>query len=362
MSRASWRERTALAGLLVAGLAAGCSTADEVRTDPEPDTGAAPFDIATTQWRAAAAGSDLILVEAGERVPGKPRQVTARLADGSWETLPPVPFDGYVAVASTGPTVAVGGVACPDEACSTAKLAIAVLSSDRTAWRQLDVPDTDLSLEAELNAARSPQSVGYFSIGPKAYIVDAAGAVRVAPEFPPLDGVDGFLGCVTADTVIAVPFRGQSEEGANGATTRMALAGNVALLNLASEELAWDSGGPVPDGVVTRYGDLCLPQGVSIQSGPDAWSFDLSGRAWTIAPSNITELTGSEVSRTGLGETAVAPDQRTIFLVGQGRVLVRSEDGQWSDTGQPAAAVYSTSSSVLAFDPTVGAFVEIWSS
>lgn len=354
--------------LILVAAVAGCSTSDAIQADAGRDAAvsnaapfnAAPFDIASTQWRAAAAGDDLVLVEAGERVPGKKRQVAVRLSDGSWETLPPVPFDGYVVIASVGDSVALAGIACPDDACSTAKLAIALLSADRSTWKQLEVPPTDLTLETELNAARSPQSVGYFSVGPEAYIVNADGMVRLSPEFPPLVGADGFLGCVTSDTVIAVPYRGQSEEGANGAPTKMSLAGEVALLPLTGDNPAWVSAGPATDGVVTRYGDLCLPQGVSIQSGTEAKIFALTTGEWTTAPSNITELTGTEISRTGLGETAVAPDQRTLFMIGQGNALVQTDNGQWADTGQPASAVYSTASTVLAFDPNSGSFVEIW--
>jgi hypothetical protein len=54
---------------------------------------------------------------------GKKRQVAARLADESWETLPTVPIDGDVPIGSLKDSVPLAGVACSDDACSSAKLA-----------------------------------------------------------------------------------------------------------------------------------------------------------------------------------------------------------------------------------------------
>ena len=355
------RWRTVVLGL-AAALAlgsVGCGASEDLGVS----IGGSPWDspdIASGYWMAAAAGPDLVIVSdpaAGE--PIEPLSASIRLPDGSIRPLPPVPLRGQLRISSVGDSVAVGGIECTNDACDESLLAFALLEEDRASWRRLDVPETVLGGEVEINAPQvGRHDHGLFVIGGGVYSVAPSGQVSTPPgkPFPPSE-TD--FGCAAGDTSVAVQGKGVPGSELGGMISVVELVGDAQVRQLGAPEAGWTSLGPVPPGVRTQFSELCTEHQFSFHDGTREVVLDISSGQWSERQSNLVELLGNPIFIFGPTGVATSVDGSTNYLLHNGQVLSQDPSGIWTPTEHAAAALYSTSDAVLAYDSSTNTFNEI---
>ena len=297
--------------------------------------------------------------EAGE--PIEPLSAAVRTPDGSIQALPPIPFRGQLRISSVGDSVAVGGIECTNDACDESVLAFALLAEDRASWRRLDVPETVLSGEVEIN---SPQvgrhDHGLFVIGGGIYSVAPSGQVSTPPRNP-FPSTETDFGCAAGDTSVAVQGRGVPGSELGGMISVMELVGDAQVRQLGAPEAGWRSLGPVPPGVRTQHSELCMEHQFSFHDGTREVVLDIRSGQWSERPSNLVELLGNPIFIFGPTGVATSVDGSTNYLLHNGQVLSQDPSGTWTPTEHTASALYSTSDAVLAYDSSTKTFVEVGS-
>jgi hypothetical protein len=342
---------------MVLAAGAACASGDESLNAEasQADQVDLPFDLANSSWQAAAAGSDLVFVDTGERAEGAPRSAMVRRRDGSFAPLPAIPFPGDIAIASAGETVVVGGYECVQADCTVAALAFAQLSADQSTWRRLSAPDVRLTDDAEYSAMTGRQEHALFTIGQGSYAVSSTGEVVQIPEWPPSDAEASFS-CLTNNSLVMVGGRGVPGSELGGMLSVVELAGDTWVLELSDLKRGWYSLGAIPAGILTSYGALCGPSKFSFQNGDQAAELDVNSGKWTTRPSNLTALLGNPVIIPAFGTVAVDSGTASTYVVNNGTVLAQVGSGAWSDTGQLGQQIYDTGDGVISYDRKSGEF------
>lgn len=358
----------ALVALLVCGVAivgGACSSSGDVKVQGvQGDTTDQPsLDLKGSSIAAAAAGPDLVVVDVTRSEDRGKRKSNLRTAEGRWEELAPIPLGGHVAVGSVGDTVAVAGAKCADPDCEAVVPEFALLDRTSREWKLLSGPSTELpsSLDAtEVSSFGQAGQQGYFSVGNRQFIVSPRGEVRSMPDFPKFEGETGQFLCVIEDVAVVIPYVGESEPGAGGALTMMRVAGAGYTLDLTTGSTDWEDRGSPPVRLLTRYGDVCGPTGLTIQNLDAEVTLSTTGE-WTTGPSNYAELAGGiEMTPTGPGAVAVRKGSSpTVVVAWNGILLARSAESSWRSLDEPGTAVYATSAEILSYDSNTGQFARI---
>lgn len=362
-------DRRWLAGLaIVMLLAGGCTDrgqAVDVDGDPtqeftrigEPGVDRAPFPI--DRGVATAAGDDLVVIS-GAWPPGNRIDAALRRADGSWWELPPLPFSGFIHLATAGDRAIAGGVACADARCQDGELAFAMLDENLGGWTRLDAPQVDLPVtETELTTSPGPTDLAEFSIGSNNYAVDEHGRiVDWRPQPIPGVGGDAFeFACRVGDEHVSMLMvsgdlneavrRGYLQE-ATGEVYVQPIGGSEAPTPVAS----------VPPGTVTMYGYLCAGNQMVIDHDGTEAVFHTDNRTWERVPSNYGAVVGHGVGVSPIsGRLAVGPDG-TAYSAESGGVVRRVGPGAWEHTGS-SGSVFATDAQVLALDQE-GTVTVLW--
>lgn len=338
-------------------LAGGCGNDSAIQDDEsepvalerigDPGVDRSPFEA--TYGSATAAGSDLVVIDAGS---GANRHRTAlRREDGTWWQLPDLPFTGYIQLASANDRAVAGGVACTDSGCDRGELAFAMLSDDYTEWIRLDAPPVEfLPTETELTTGPGLSEFAGFVIG-TGYKVNQRGDVSEwvwNPKHLPGtvtggDGVVNEVGCSDNETYYSV--RTAFPNPANvGFGTVGNLTGDIYSQPLDGsgepEPLA-----PAPDSAAVSFETLCTGGAVTVYGPGSAASFDIESGAWTTGPSNLQELTSwvSPIS----GRFATGSDGTAYLRADPGGDVIRQVDrGMWETTGAKGH-VFPTSEEIV---------------
>ena len=362
------RWRAALA--IVVLLAAGCGDRGQdvaVDTDERQpqmltrvgETGLdrTPFPIEPGD--ANAAGDDLVVIS-GAWPPGNRIDAALRRADGSWWELPPLPFKGFIQLATAGDRVVAGGVACADGGCDDGELAFAMLDEDLSGWSRLDAPQLDLPVtETELTTSPGPTDFAEFSIGSNTYTVDEHGQlVDWTPAPIPGVGGDAFeFACRVGDEYVSMLMvSGDLNEAARRGYVQEA-TGEVYVQPIGGSE-APTPVASVPPGTVTMYGYLCAGNQMVIDHDGTEAVFHTDNRTWERVPSNYGAVVGHGVGMSPIsGRLAVGPDG-TAYSAESGGVVRRVGPGAWEHTGS-SGSVFATDAQVLAFDQK-GTVTVLW--
>jgi hypothetical protein len=254
---------------------------DELTAIGEPGVDRSPFEV--SYGTATGDGDDLVVISPDGNA-------ALRRDDGTWWELPPVPFQGYIQLATAGRRAVAGGIAAQGPLSDNGEVAFAILSEDRTEWTRLDPPDVAMSVsETEMTTSPGPSALAQFSIGSDTYFVDDR--VRVNQWEPiPTEGPANSTerGCLVGDTYVSVHLE-QPELGTDPAGV-YGLVGDVYLQPVdGSEEPT--SVGPVPDGLGSA-GYLCAGGSVSFGVGAQQAVLDVSDGTWSVMASNLVELSG----------------------------------------------------------------------
>jgi hypothetical protein len=366
MGRGRWQSRRvrgalAATGLITVGLLAGACGTDDAEDAPttavpdemtaigEPGVDRSPFEV--SYGTATGDGDDLVVISPDGNA-------ALRRDDGTWWELPPVPFQGYIQLATAGGRAVAGGIAAQGPLSDDGEVAFAILSEDRSEWIRLDAPDVAVSVsETEMTTSPGPSPLAQFSIGSDAYVVDDSGRVdrwEPIPTEGPANSAE--YGCLVGDTYVSVhleePELGSDPMGVYG------LVGDVYLQPVdGSEEPI--SVGPVPDGLGSP-GYLCAGGSVSFGVGPQQAVLDVSDGTWSVEATNLGELSGGGFSPIS-GRLASSPDSSTAFLLASnGQIIRRLSNNMWEPSGA-AGHVFSTGSQVIVIDGDLNA-VPIWPS
>lgn len=296
----------------------------------------------------ASAGDDLVLIEPVSR-DGRNGTVLRR-DDGSWWALPPLPFFGFIQLASAGDRVVAGGFACSDRECTgDQELVFAMLAEDHSEWVRLDGPRAVYGAieEPELTTGPGVSGVARFNAGASTYVVDPSGSIvrwkrSPLPDAAPssADG-PGELMCIVDDTYVSVLAK--VPDGAGDFFPPSELIGEI---HLQPADGAGDrvTAGTVPPGVLVQ-GVFCGAGIVTFFEREVATNFHLGDRTWSTTPSNLSgpSMWISPIS----GRFATSADGEAAFAqVGSGVILRRVGTGLWETTGA-AGHVFATDRSVL---------------
>ena len=355
------RWRTVVLGL-AAALAlgsVGCGASEGLGVS----IGGSPWDspdMSSVYWMAAAAGADLVIVSTPEGdEPIEAPSAAIRTPDGSIRPLPPVPLRGMLRITSVGDSVAVGGIECTNDACDESVLAFSLLAEDRASWRRLDVPETVLGGEVEINTPQvGRHAYGLFVIGGGVYSVAPSGQVSTPPKRPFPSTETGFS-CAAGDTSVAVQGRSVPGSELGGLISVMELVGDTQVRQLGAPEAGWRSLGPVPPGFRTQYSELCLPDQFSFHDGTRELVLDIGSGQWSERSSNLTELLGNPIFIFGPTGVASSVDGSINYLLHNGQILAQEPSGTWTPTERMARELYSTSDAVLAYDGSTNTFTEV---
>lgn len=324
---------------------AGGAVAAELTPIGDPGVDASPFPI--DRGTVTAAGTDLVVISSSWP-PGQEIEAALRREDGSWWKLPPLPFTGFIHLATAGDRAVAGGVACGDGSCQEGELAFAMLSEDHSEWVRLDAPEVALSVtETELTTSPGPAEFAEFAIGSSTYSVDSQGEFDGWTPRPipgPAAGSSEF-GCAAGSTYASMPLQVLDvNEGVKvGHMQEMAGDVHVQPIGGSTDPVAV---APVPPGTVSAYGYFCAGNDMVIHHAGSETTFHIDTRTWQVAPSNFDSLGDGQVFPVS-GRLAVAPDGSSAFLTGGGGpVYRRNSPGQWDDTGA-VGFVFATDSQVL---------------
>ena len=314
---------------------------------------------------AAAFGSDLVVVGSAGR-PGRiSNQVFLRRdAAGGLMELPKPPTSGVFRIASAGPSVIAGGISCGDQlTCDQGPAVLYRLSEDGDKWTELYRSSGVLPFDVEVTAARGVRDYGWVQIDGNLLLVDSGGELVIAPEgadrkeLPILEapgvgyGTPSFF-CDLGDRQLVVPAGMGPVDGVSGVEALGTVNGAVWELQYGRLEAGWIRIADAPSklsnlGAVAECGGSTL----IIHAEDGEHVFDSESLSWSIRPESFEQLHGSPVfSLQQPGSLAVAPDNRTVFAVTGGRVIVRPKGGAWVDSGHYASEVYSTRAGVVAID------------
>ena len=330
-----------------AGAPSTTAAPEELTAIGEPGVDRSPFEV--SYGTATGDSDDLVVISPDGKA-------ALRRDDGTWWELPPVPFRGYIQLATAGRRAVAGGIAAQGPLSDNGEIAFAMLSEDRKEWTRLDAPDVPASVsETEMTTSPGPSPLAQFSIGSDTYFVDDSGRVNQWEPIPtdgPANSAE--YGCFVGDTYVSVHLE-QPELGTDP-TGVYGLVGDVYLQPVdGSEEPT--SVGPVPDGLGSA-GYLCA--GGSVSFGLGAQQAVLSDGTWSVVATNLGELSGGGFSPIS-GRLASSPDSSTAFLLAANRQIIRRlSDNMWEPSGA-AGHVFSTGSQVIVIDGDLNA-VPIWPS
>ena len=344
--------------LLVGGCGEDAANRDDesesVRLERIDDPGVDRSPFEATYGAATAAGSDLVVIDAGSGATSRHRSALRR-EDGTWWTLPDLPFRGYIQLASANDRAVAGGVACTDSGCSQGELAFAMLSDDYTEWVRLDAPPVEfLPSETELTTGPGLGEFAEFVIG-TGYKVNERGDVsdrvwnpkRLPGTVTGEDGVVNEVGCSVNETYYSVQIA--FPDPANvGFGTVGELTGDIYAQPLDGSGEP-ESLGPVPHGAAGSFETLCAGGAVTVYGPGSAASFDIASSTWTIGPSNLQELTFwvSPIS----GRFASGSDGTVYVRADPGGEVIRQVEGaMWESTGAKGHVFPTTEAIVIIGD------------
>jgi hypothetical protein len=358
--------------VLCAVALSGCGRTEQIRADGGApvelealDTGGqdrSPYVI--SYGRATGDGDDLVVIDGWGDSCGNSRTTAAALrrSDGSWWQLPPVPFRGYVQLASADGRAVAGGIACtedtgPDGMDGEGRLQFAILRRDRAGWDPVDAPDADLSVsETEMTTTPGPGAFAGFAIGSQTYWIDADGRfVEWVPNSVRVPSGARQVDCASSDRVVSVGALFVEISDANPVGSPD-YTGEVWSQRIGGDGSPEPLGSVPPD--VAPGPMVCSAGTVSFGDRGTQAVLDLSTGSWTTAPTNLAELSGGFVSPIA-GRLAGSPDGTVTFLQASGsQIIQRVGAGLWQPTGA-VGHVFPTGSEVLVIADD-GAVSSVW--